>query len=95
MKTDLYTKSVLTIIAGCLLVLAGKEIKLVPEATAAPAAVPVAGRAYGLVPVNADGSVTVRLQTGEAMPVNIVGIHRPFSSGEVGRYYWDAIPTTK
>ncbi|GAB3870444.1 hypothetical protein GCM10028824_19080 [Hymenobacter segetis] len=78
MKTDLYTKAVLTVIAACLLILVGKEIKFIPEATAATPALPMAGRNYGLVPVNADGSVTVRFQTTEAMPVNIVGIHRPF-----------------
>ena len=90
MKTDLYTKVVLTVIAACLLVLVGQQTSLVPAAQAAPAS-PAAGRTYGLVPVNADGSVTVRLQTAEAMPVNIVGIHKPFSSNDTDRYSWDAI----
>ncbi|MDB5270583.1 MAG: hypothetical protein JWP58_3623 [Hymenobacter sp.] len=95
MKIDLYTKTVLTIIAACLVVLAMKEVKFIPEAIAATPALPVAGRSYGLVPVNADGSVTVRFQTREAMPVNIIGIHKPFSSTDVDRYSWDAISTSK
>ncbi|MBH8557483.1 hypothetical protein [Hymenobacter negativus] len=95
MKTDLYTKTVLTIIAACLVVLVMKEVKLIPEAVAAAPMLPVAGRNYGLVPVNADGSVTVRFQTREAMPVNIVGIHKPFSSTDVNRYSWDAISTSR
>ncbi|MBH8567983.1 hypothetical protein KB206_03760 [Microvirga sp. STS02] len=95
MKTDLYTKTVLTIIAACLVVLVMKEVKLIPEAVAATPTLPVAGRNYGLVPVNADGSVTVRFQTREAMPVNIVGIHKPFSSTDVNRYSWDAISTSR
>ena len=92
MKPDLYTKTVLTIIAGCLVMLVLKNSSLVPEALAAA---PATNRAYGLVPVNADGSVTVRLQTAEAMPVNIVGVHRPFSSGEVARYSWDVLKTAE
>ncbi|WP_210516608.1 hypothetical protein [Hymenobacter terricola] len=95
MTTDWYTKTVLTIIAACLLVLVMKEIKLMPEAAAAASALPVAGCSYGLVPVNADGSVTVRFQTRDAMPVNIIGIHKPFSSTEVDRYSWDAVSTSK
>lgn len=95
MKTDLYTKAVLTVIAACLLVLAGKQVNLIPEATAATPAAPVAGHSYGLVPVNADGSVTVRFQAQEAMPVNIVGIHKPFSSTDVNRYSWDVILTSR
>jgi hypothetical protein len=95
MKTDLYTKTVLTIIAACLVVLVLKQVRLIPEAVAAAPALPAAGRSYGLVPVNPDGSVTVRFQTREAMPVNIIGIHQPFSSGETGRYSWDAIRTAE
>ena len=95
MKTDLYTKTVLTIIAACLMVLALKEVKLIPEAAAAAPARPAANQAYGLVPVNADGSVSVRFQTAEATPVNVVGIHRPFSSGEVARYSRDVVKTAE
>ena len=91
MKPDLYTKAVLTVIAACLLVLAGRDLQLVPAATAAVK--PAATQTYGLVPVNADGSITVRLQTQEAMPVNIIGIQRPFTSDNVARYSWDAVVT--
>lgn len=34
MKSDLYTKVVLTVIAVCLLVIAGKEIHIIPNAQA-------------------------------------------------------------
>ena len=62
MKTDFYTKAILTLIAACLVVLVLRPLSLVP--TAAAAAAPVGGRSYGLVPVNADGSLIVRMQTG-------------------------------
>lgn len=94
MKTDLYTKAVLTVIAACLVLLV-MDTTLIPTATAAAPALPAAGRTYGLVPVNADGSVTVRFQNREALPVNIIGIHKPFSTTEVDRYSWDAISTSK
>ncbi|MGY3089811.1 hypothetical protein ACVWYF_002859 [Hymenobacter sp. UYAg731] len=95
MKTDLYTKTILTIIAACLVVLAMRGVKFIPEVVAATPALPVAGRSYGLVPVNADGSVTVRFQTAEAMPVNVVGIYNPFLSTDLSRHSWDAISTLK
>ena len=93
MKPDLYTKAVLTVIAACLLVLVARNSSLVPAAQAEAPARPATGQAYGLVPVNADGSITVRLQTAEAMPVNVVGIHQPYSAEERGHYNWDAIAT--
>ena len=37
MQTDRYTKVVLTIIAGCLLLIVGKNMKIMPEARAATA----------------------------------------------------------
>lgn len=73
MKTDLYTKAVLTVIAGCLTVIALKNADLMPTAHAANSNI---NTRYGLVPLNADGSINVNLKSGsETMRVEIVDIN--------------------
>ena len=97
MKTDLYTKVLLTLIAACLVVLVLRPLALVPTAAAAAPAAPVGGRTYGLVPVNADGSLTVRLLPNEPMNVKIVGIRKPTGMNTLanGDLSWDAIKVSK
>lgn len=72
MKTDLYTKTILTIIAVCLLLVVVKEIPLIPTVQAEND--PQEVQRYGLVPVNADGSITVKLSPMEEIDVNIRGV---------------------
>ena len=92
MKTDRYTQVVLTIIAACLLVLVLRPLALVHSAAAA---VPTGGRAYGLVPVNADGSLTVRLQTGAPVKVSIVGISSAIRHPNSDDLNWDNLPVNR
>ena len=74
MKTDLYTKTVLTIIAFCLVVIVIKDADIMPKAHAATpnTALPL-GVNYGLVPLNPDGSIDVNFP--DKIDVNIVGIN--------------------
>lgn len=76
MKTDRYTKIVLTIIAFCLVVNTFEKLDILPKAYAnastSPPALPTAEPKYGLVPLNADGSIIVK--TVSPMDVNITGI---------------------
>ncbi|MFP9100671.1 hypothetical protein ACLI09_16600 [Flavobacterium sp. RHBU_24] len=73
MKADKYTKIVLTIIATCLVINTFKEVNIIPRAHAAPT-VTENGLQYGLVPVNADGTITVKLDNSTPMEVKIVDI---------------------
>jgi hypothetical protein len=70
-RPDFYLKAVLTVIALCLLTLTLDSLGLFPRAVAsAPAGSPTAGVQYGLIPLNPDGSITVRLAN-NVMDVNI------------------------
>ena len=69
MKADTYTKVVLTIIATCLLILTLRQVELIPNAYAADMV------NYGLIPLNEDGSFSVKLGSQEEFNVNIVGIN--------------------
>lgn len=68
MKSDLYTKSVLTVIAVSLIALFIQNFNLIPRAKASGAN----QKNYGLVPLNPDGSINVMLS--EPVDVNIVSI---------------------
>ena len=76
MNTDRYTKIVLTVIAFCLVVNTLDKLDIMPKAYAnapTPANLPLpAETKYGLVPLNADGSINVK--TVSPMDVNITGI---------------------
>ena len=76
MKIDNYTKFILTVIAFCLVVLTLNNVDIFPKAYASD--VVNYGGNYGLVPMNEDGSINVRLQgiddAIEELDVNIVGI---------------------
>ncbi len=76
MKTDRYTKSVLTVIAVALSIIALKDTDIIPtaHATTDPAHTPLTNVNYGLVPLNEDGSITVRLSAAEEIDVNIKNI---------------------
>jgi hypothetical protein len=75
MKTDRYTKFLLTVIAACLTVLTLQSIDIIPKAYAMPPAKPATLPigSYGLVPVNPDGSITVKLNS-EMIDVNLKNI---------------------
>lgn len=66
MKTDLYTKVVLTVIAICLVILAAKDLQLVPKAYAA---FDRGDEVVKVQLVSIDESNTLRW---EALPVRVV-----------------------
>ena len=76
MKTDYYTKAVLTVIAICLTIIVIKQVDLVPKAYAeTPKSNLNTNINYGLVPLNADGSIDVSIKSNSStMDVNIVDI---------------------
>lgn len=69
MKTDLYTKSVLTVIAAALLVLVFQNLTLVHEAKAER---PDFNK-FANIPINGDGSINVKLIS-DQMDVNIKSV---------------------
>lgn len=75
MKTDTYTKSVLTIIAISLIFLVMKEFEIVPKAYAGSNANMIKP-GYGLVPLNSDGSVNVKINQDQVIDVRIRGIDK-------------------
>lgn len=75
-KIDNYTKSVLTVIAVCLTILTINQLNLFPQVYAGESAKRtfIPGAKYGLVPINEDGSISVKLSSYNEIDVNIVGI---------------------
>lgn len=68
----MYLKLVLTVIAVSLAIIALDAVGVIPKAIAAPHQTPATQVQYGMVPLNADGSITVKLAPGsELMDVNI------------------------
>lgn len=76
MKTDFYTKAVLTVIATCLTIIVLKQVDIIPSAYAGtPKSNLKSNIHYGLVPLNADGSIDVNIKSNSSeMDVNIVDI---------------------
>ena len=76
MKIDAYTKFVLTVIAFCLVVLTLNTVDIFPKAYAND--VVNYGGNYGLVPMNEDGTINVRLHSIndelDKIDVNITGV---------------------
>ncbi|HEX8516094.1 MAG TPA: hypothetical protein VF868_07830 [Bacteroidia bacterium] len=72
MKTDLYTKSVLTAIAAALFLLVFQNMNLFNEANAGPSFNKQGNGDFGVIPLNPDGSITVRMSSD--MDVNIRSI---------------------
>lgn len=73
MKIDFYTKAVLTVIAICLTIIVLKQVDIIPNAYAeTPKTNLNANVNYGLVPLNADGSIDVNIiSNSSVMDVNI------------------------
>jgi hypothetical protein len=69
--TDRYTRVMLTLIAACLCILTFQQVSIIPKLQASG---PDVTSNYALVPVNEDGSITVRLSAGEELDVNITDI---------------------
>ena len=61
MKTDLYTKSILTVIAVCLVLIVLNNIDIFPKAYAGQNT-----PNYGIVPLNEDGSIDVNVKVFDA-----------------------------
>lgn len=72
MKTDFYTKAVLTVIAVCLSIIALKQMDIIPDAHANSSSIIQSHAHYGLVPLNADGSIDVNIKSSsDKIKVNI------------------------
>ena len=67
MKTDLYTKTILTLIAGALIVIAFQRTEIIPTANASKTT-----PGFLSVPVNPDGSINVKMI--ENMKVDIAAV---------------------
>ena len=78
MKLDLYTKSILTVIAICLTINVLKDFDIMPKAYANEPLKNeqklLPNKNYGLIPVNADGSIDVNIKSSSEMDVNISNI---------------------
>ena len=66
MKTDNYTKFLLTMIAFSLSVIAFNELGLFPKVIASNT-----NKTYGIVPLNANGTIDVNVKSSETIDVNI------------------------
>lgn len=75
MKTDTYTRFLLTVIAFCLTILTFQRVEWIGEAKAGNPEGPHDRYVpeYAILPLNEDGSVSVKLSSDE-INVNIVGI---------------------
>jgi len=86
MKTDLYTKTILTVIAICLSIIVLKEVSFIPNANASTVDnKTILNKNYGFVPLNSDGSINVRLSSDEVIDVRLRGID------EASSLRWEAI----
>ena len=70
MKCKLYNQIVLTVIATCLIILVLKDVDVIPTAYAGKKE-DVQLSKFGYVPMNADGSINVKLVNMETLNVNI------------------------
>ncbi|MFY8180758.1 hypothetical protein SAMN05444143_1382 [Flavobacterium succinicans] len=75
MKLDLYTKSILTVIAICLTINVLKDFDIMPKAYANEPLKNelnlLPNKNYGLIPVNADGTIDVNIKSSSEMKVDI------------------------
>lgn len=72
MKTDLYTKIMLSIIAVSLSVLAFRQAEIIPRAQAETTNFPAGKTAnYAMIPVNEDGSIDINLKSLPNESVNV------------------------
>jgi hypothetical protein len=85
MKVDLYTKSVLTVIAVCLVILTLQTLQLVPKTYAAPASATAAFN--NEIRPNYDGSINVRVIAMEsAVKISTLLDGVPVQSSDVETY---------
>lgn len=78
MKADTFTKIVLTVIAVNLTILTVKNLDFIPKAYANEPTnnLELAPNVnYGLVPLNEDGTISVKLSAYDEIDVNIVGVN--------------------
>ncbi len=78
MKIDTYTKGVLTIIAINLTFMTLKDLELIPKTYANEKPLIDSfelNKNYGLVPLNEDGSINVKINSGQIIDVNISQIN--------------------
>lgn len=86
MKTDTYTKIILTVIATCLSVIVLKDFDIITTAYAeTPKHKNEMNRNYVSIPVNDDGSINVRMNYDQIVDVRIRGID------EAPSLRWEAI----
>lgn len=85
MKHIKYLNAVLTVIAICLILITSAVLGLFPTATAKEQ-----NRNYATVPVNADGTISVKVVKGETINVNLeeVGGRDAKGSIDVNVKYW-------
>ena len=76
MNNDRYTKSILTVIAFCLVIIVLRDLPIIPsvQAGTSPASTSIKAPNYGLIPINEDGSINVRIRNSEELDVNIKNI---------------------
>jgi hypothetical protein len=76
MKSNIYLKVVLTVIAANLTLLTAKELNLLPTANAATASTKQGkpGTNYGFIPVNDDGTINVKVTNKDPIDVQLRGI---------------------
>ncbi len=77
MKADKFTKIVLTVIAVNLTVLTFQKLDIIHKAYAKGPSKSldlIPNSNYGLVPVNSDGTISVKLIASNELDVNIVGV---------------------
>lgn len=81
MKSNLYLKIILTVIAVNLTLLTAKELNLISTANAAdvPSKIGKNGTNYGFIPVNEDGTINVRIKNSDVMDVRIKSVYYPSS----------------
>ncbi|WP_103867405.1 hypothetical protein [Aquimarina sp. I32.4] len=70
MKTDTYTKFVISVIAIYLVIIVIRDTDIIPKAHAN--STPTTN--YGIIPINDDGSITVKLSKSDEIDVNLKNI---------------------
>ena len=86
MKKETYNSIILTVIAICLSIIVLKDVSLFPSAYANnPIEKVEFNKNYGLVPLNKDGSINVKLSSQDVIDVRLRGID------ESSSLRWEAI----
>ena len=94
-KVDNYTKGILTLIAFCLLILTCNQLGLFPKtyATDANNTLDLLKKNYGLVPINADGTINVNIVDSKTLDFNMVGSSKTLDVkiSDISNYFWNPI----